>query len=145
MKIVINEKKEFQDTEIIINCRQLDEELIKIISSLKSLEEKVTGSLNGKIFVIDTLEIYYFESVDKKTFIYTEKEVYETHLRLYEIEERFKNSHFFRASKSTIINLSKIKIITPLFGGKVEAILENDEKLFVSRQYVKILKNKLDF
>lgn len=45
-----------------------------------------------------------------------------------ESEEKFANSDFFRASKSTIINLSKIKVITPVFGGRIEVILENDEK-----------------
>ena len=30
----------------------------------------------------------YIESVDKRTFLYTEESVYETPLRLYELEER---------------------------------------------------------
>ncbi|HAR86745.1 MAG TPA: histidine kinase, partial [Clostridium sp.] len=93
---------------------------------------------------LDTNEIFYFESVDKKTFIYMDKEVFQTHLRLYELEERLKNTDFFRASKSTIINLRKVKNIVPMFGGRIEILLDNDEKLVVSRQYVPILKNKLD-
>jgi len=31
-----------------------------------------------------------------------------------------------------------------MFGGRIEILLDNDEKLVVSRQYVPILKNKLD-
>lgn len=144
MKIVINESEDNEEIEVIINCKRIDESLLKVISSIRAFDEKITGSKEGKIFILDTEKIYYFESVDKKTFIYMNKEVYETSLRLYELEERFSNSDFFRASKSTIINLAKIKEIIPIFGGRVEVILENDEKQVVSRQYVPILKKKLD-
>lgn len=144
MKIIINESEDNEEIEVIINCKRIDENLLKVISSIRAFDEKITGSKDGKIFILDTEKIYYFESVDKKTFIYMNKEVYETSLRLYELEERFSNSDFFRASKSTIINLSKITEIIPVFGGRLEVILENNEKLVVSRQYVSILKTKLD-
>ncbi|WP_346868350.1 MULTISPECIES: LytTR family DNA-binding domain-containing protein [unclassified Clostridium] len=144
MKIIINEVKDIEDVEIVINCKTIDENVTRIISKLKALEEKITGNKDGKIFILDTNEIFYFESVDKKTFIYMDKEVFQTHLRLYELEERLKNTDFFRASKSTIINLRKVKNIVPMFGGRIEILLDNDEKLVVSRQYVPILKNKLD-
>lgn len=144
MKIVINESEDNEEIEIIINCKRIDESLLKVISSIRAFDEKITGSKDGKIFILDTEKIYYFESVDKKTFIYMDKEVYETSLRLYELEERFSNSDFFRASKSTIINLAKIKEIVPVFGGRLEVILENNEKQIISRQYVPILKKKLD-
>lgn len=144
MKIVINESEDNEEIEVIINCKRIDESLLKVISSIRAFDEKIKGSKDGKIFILDTEKIYYFESVDKKTFIYMNKEVYETSLRLYELEERFSNSDFFRASKSTIINLAKIKEIIPVFGGRVEVILENDEKQIISRQYVPILKKKLD-
>ncbi|WP_346915869.1 LytTR family DNA-binding domain-containing protein [Clostridium sp.] len=144
MKIIINEVEDIEAIEIVINCKTIDENVSKIISKLKALEEKITGNKDGKIFILDTNEIFYFESVDKKTFIYMDKEIFETHLRLYELEEKLKNTDFFRASKSTIINLRKVKNIVPMFGGRIEILLDNDEKLVVSRQYVPILRNKLD-
>ncbi len=144
MKIIINEVEDIEDVEIVINCKTIDENVTRIISKLKALEEKITGNKDGKIFILDTNEIFYFESVDKKTFIYMDKDVLQTHLRLYELEERLKNTDFFRGSKSTIINLRKVRNIVPMFGGRIEILLDNDEKLVVSRQYVPILKNKLD-
>lgn len=144
MKITINELEENEEVEIVINCKRIDENLLKIIGAIRAFDKKITGSKDGKLFVLEGDEIYYFESVDKKTFMYTDKDIYENTMRLYELEERFSNTDFFRASKSTIINLSKVKIITPMFGGRLEVVLENDEKLIVSRQYVPLLKNKLD-
>lgn len=145
MKITINESEDMEDIDIVVNCRRIDENLLKIIAAIRAFDRKITGTKEGKLFVLDVDTIYYFESVDKKTFIYLHKDVYESSLRLYELEDKFANSDFFRASKSTIINLSKIKVITPIFGGKLEVVLENNEKLLVSRQYVPLLKRKLNF
>lgn len=144
MKITINECDDFNEVEIIVNCKKIDENLLKALASIRSSEEKIKGYKEGKIIFLELKEIFYFESVDKKIFIYMDKEVYESDYKLYEIENKFANTDFFRASKSTVINLEKIREIVPMFGGRLQVILENDEKLVVSRQYVPILKKKLD-
>ena len=104
-----------------------------------------TGHIRGQIAFLSPEDIYYFESVDKKNFIYTDTGVYETSLRLYEVEEILGDSEFFRATKSTVLNISKIKTISPRIGGRLDVVLDNGEKMMVSRQYVTILKEKLDF
>jgi len=145
MKIIVNESDEFQEVEIIINCSSVDDKISRIISEIKALDIKIKGVKDGQIFILDIDKILYFESVDKRTFIYMDKDVYETNLRLYELEEKLENTDFFRGSKSTIVNLAKVKNITPMFGGRIEVILENNEKLVISRQYVPTLKSKLNF
>ena len=64
-------------------------------------------------------------------------------MRLYEIEEKYKNIDYIRISKSSIVNLNKIKSIRPDFGGKILATMENKEKIYISRQYVQNFKKKL--
>jgi len=145
MKLVINECEENEELEIIINCKKTDDNILKIVSMIKFNDIKLTVTRDGNLFILDIDNIFYFESVDKKNFVYTQDEVYETSLRLYEIEEIYPDTDFFRASKSTVINVSKIKMIKPLFGGKVEVLLENEEKLVVSRQYVSVLKKKINY
>lgn len=143
MKILIEEISEQPEVEIIIRCAQIDDTVQQLLASLRAAEKKLVGEKNGRSFVFGIDEVFYFESVDKKTFLYTEKEVYETPMRLYEIEERFAGSDFFRASKSLIINLARVKVLYPSISGKVEVTLENKEHLYVSRQYVPRLKEKL--
>ena len=145
MKLVINECEENEELEIIINCKKTDDNILKIVSMIKFNDIKLTVTRDGNLFILDIDNIFYFESVDKKNFVYTQDEVYETSLRLYEIEEIYPDTDFFRASKSTVINVSKIKMIKPLFGGKVEVLLENEERLVVSRQYVSALKKKINY
>jgi len=143
MKITIDESDSQQEVEIVIKCDKVTEEIEKLISMLRSSEEKITGLIEGETYLIDPSDNYYFESVDKKTFMYTETEVLETPLRLYELEEKLVNQDFFRASKSTIINTSKIQRLSPRLNGKLDVRLENAEKLVVSRQYVGRLKEIL--
>ena len=57
--------------------------------------------------------ILYIESVDKKTFIYTENQVLLTNKRLYELEDILDKRDFFRCSKSTIIHLNKVEKLKP--------------------------------
>ena len=132
MKINIDRSPEYLEPEITIKCSEITEELQKLISMLKGSDEKVQGVQDGNTYLIEPENIFYFESVDKKTFMYTQDAVLETHLRLYEIEERLSKHDFFRASKSTVINIAKIKKLSPRFNGKLDVLLENDEKLVVS-------------
>lgn len=143
MKITIQDCPADAEDEIIIRCKQVDEQLLNMIYGLKAGRDKLTASKGGKIFQIPPSDIYYFESVDNRVFAYAREDVYDVKGRLYDIEERFRHTDFFRASKSTIINLSKVKNFSPGFNGRFEACLENGEKLLISRQYAVGLKEKL--
>ena len=143
MKITIQDLPEGEEDEIIIRCRTVDEQLLKLIYGLRSAQEKLTLTKGDKLFQVQPSQVYYFEAVDNRVFAYLEKDVCETKLKLYELEKRLEGTDFFRASKSTIINLAKVKNISPAFNGRFEACMKNEEKLIVSRQYVPILKAKL--
>lgn len=143
MKLVINQQASCQETEIVINCKETTQEILHLLSLLNSLDSKLTGTKNGEIFLLRPQEILYIDTVDKKTFLYTESDLYETPLRLYELQERLGDSSFFRSSKSSIINIAAIKSIRPQLGGRLELVLRSGERLMVSRQYAATLREKL--
>ncbi len=143
MKIIIEEAGPEEEDQIIIRCREMNDNILKVISELRMGLKKIAGSKDGNITMIDPANIYYFEGVDNKVFLYCKQNVYETKLKLYEIEEEFRNTKFFRASKSIILNVTKIKSISPAYSGRFEALLFNGEKIVISRQYVSELKSKL--
>lgn len=143
MKITIQDVKPGEEEEIIVRCRNLDEALLRMIRELKIGRGKFTVTDNDKIRQIDAGDIYYFEAVDNKVFLYLEQDVFEVKYKLYEIEAEYENTDFFRASKSVIINLSKVRQFAPDFGGRFEAQMMNGEKLIISRQYVPVLKKRL--
>ncbi|GBF72822.1 putative histidine kinase [Paenibacillus sp. 598K] len=76
-------------------------------------------------------------------FAYSKNNVYEVKQKLYELEERYKEKHCFRASKSTILNIARISSIHPSISGRFHAVMDNGEKVVISRQYVPTLKRML--
>ena len=143
MKITIEDMEPGQEEEIIVRCSQIDGSLMKLIQSFKQGSLKLNLYRSGEIFFLAPEEIYYFESVDQKVFAYGKSEVYETKSKLYELETELPKKDFIRATKSTILNLNKIKSLAPAFNGRLEALLDNGEKMIISRQYVSELKEKL--
>lgn len=143
MRISIEEKADLSETEIIVRCQKATPQVMNMIAALRAFDQKLTGYREGQTFLLDGSEVLYIDTVDKRTFLYTESGVYETPFRLYELEERLAVKDFFRASKSLVVNFGKIKSIRPDFGGRMELTMQNGEKLFVSRQYAPVIKQKL--
>ena len=88
-------------------------------------------------------EVFYFEVVDDRSFLYTQAAVFEAKEKLYEFERLCAGSTLFRCSKSMILNAEKIDYVRPSLSGRFEAVLSNGEKAVVSRKYVADLKRML--
>ena len=143
MKVTILVKKADEEDELIVKCDYLDESLTKLINQFKTGKGKMNFYKDSKIVFVDPEEVLYFESVDDKVFAYTKDSVYETKSKLYQLEEELPASIFFRANKAVIVNLDKIDSLTPVFGGRFEAVLENGYKVMISRNYLNTLKELL--
>lgn len=78
MKIRIEEDPSAKDLEITIRCRQTNESVIRILEMLRMTDQKLTGHRDGRTYILDADQIYYIDTVEKRTFLYTEQEVYET-------------------------------------------------------------------
>lgn len=143
MKIQVNESSTHEEIEIVINCKSVNKDIEKVMAMLRVLDLKLTGMKDKETYILEASKILYIDTVDKKTFFYTEKEVYETPLKLYELEEQLVTSDFFRASKSCIINFNQIKALKPDIDGRILVTMNNGERLMVSRQYALTIKQKL--
>lgn len=143
MKIQVNESSTHEEIEIVINCKSVNKDIEKVMAMLRVLDLKLTGMKDKETYILEASKILYIDTVDKKTFFYTEKEVYETPLKLYELEEQLVTSDFFRASKSCIINFNQIKALKPDIDGRLLVTMNNGERLMVSRQYALTIKQKL--
>ena len=99
MKIAIDIDSTKQDTEILISCHTLTPEIEKIIATLRMLNQQIMVEKEQETHILDITKILYIEAVDRKTFVYTKEDCYESKLKLYEMEERLEECGFFRASK----------------------------------------------
>ena len=110
---------------------------------LRTLAERSTESFQKQQDAVDAIVRDVKANGDAAVFAYTQNDALETKFKLYEIEEIMDPRAFFRANKAVIVNLAKIQSLSPAFGGRFEAVLENGYKVIVSRNYVPKLKELL--
>ena len=133
-----------EDPEMVeIGCHEISDEVKEIVAFVKSRQGQLSGRVDGRQYEIAISDILYVESVDNRTFLYTAEQFYETRQRVYELEEVLKKKHFLRISKSTLLNLMKVRSIRPALNGRFSAVLSNGEEIIISRKYVSDLKNTL--
>ncbi|MGN7403087.1 LytTR family DNA-binding domain-containing protein [Cytobacillus praedii] len=136
MKISIQEISRELEEEILIRCHEVDEAINEIVNILKTETSIILGYQNDRVHRINLRDIYYFEAVDGKVFLYCRDNVFEVKHKLYELEEICKEKDCFRATKSTILNIPKISSVHPSCNGRFEAVFDNGERAVISRQYV---------
>lgn len=129
--------------QVLIRCYEVTDEVREIAAYVKSRQGSLPGTLDSRQYEIAVPDIYYIESVDGRTFLYTKDQVYETQRRIYELEDMLQTKHFLRISKSMLLNLMKILSVQPAFNGRFTAILQSGEEVIISRNYVKVFKAAL--
>ncbi len=144
MKIDILKDQNEEKIYVEIHCKDVTDEVSRLERHLKRFNSFIPASDNGEIVNVDLNDILYIESVDKKTFIYTDNRVLLTEKRLYEFEETLDEKDFFRCSKSTIININKVNRLKPEITRNILATLSNGEVVVVSRRYAIELKKLLN-
>ncbi len=143
MKITIDIDENVKETEINILCNQLTGDIENIIATLRILNQQMVVMKDEETYLLDVNKISYIEALERKTFVYTEDAVYESKLKLYEMEERLCQSGFFRVSKSCLVHLRFIKSLKGDVARKLRLTLENGEQIMVSRQYAEEIKKRL--
>lgn len=143
MKLTIEQSLENNEIEITIKCGVMDDRLRKLIESIRQYSFSLQCKNDSEVYSIPLEEIYYIETIDKKTFVYCKSEVYETNSPLNDLEEKFSTSNFIRVNKSCVLNLSYLSKVNPLWNHRLEAILKNNEKIVITRHYIPDFKNKI--
>ena len=143
MKVKVEVVEGIDEPVITIQCSEENEEIKAIVDYLESIKVTLIGKKDGERFVLNLQDVYYFESVENRTFAYVKKDVYEVNYRIYELVEMYKNSSFIQVAKSTIVNINYIKKISTLVNGRILAVLDNGEKMIITRVFANEFKRKI--
>lgn len=144
MKLSVEQIPIKNEEEVIVRCYNEKAKWVDAIRSVTAGELTINATADEKVYRIKLSDVFYFEIVEGKSFLYCQQSVFECKQKLYEFEKLCRNSMLFRCSKSMILNADKIKYVRPSVSGRFEATLTNDEKVIISRQYVSELKRKLE-
>lgn len=144
MQIEIKIDNSFTEPKIIVMTSSMTEDVQNIIKKLSEASPKIiSGSKNEKLEILDQTDLIHIYANSGKVLAVTDKGEYIIRLRLYELEERLKDSQFVRISNSEIINLNKVKSFDLSFTGTICVKLSNDAVTYVSRRYVSKVKKIL--
>lgn len=143
MNVTITENPAILDIEVSIACPRINERVQHIVASLNAFDRKLTGDRDGATYRLGINDVCYVETVDGRTFLYTDDGVYQTLLRLYELEDKLAGTEFVRASKQLLINFDHVVAIRSALNARLQLLLDNNESVMVSRQYAPAIKHKL--
>lgn len=147
MKIKIEIDDGLAEEEIVIRCKSLSEDVVsiqkRIMDAVNSrMQLEVTKGEKEYYIIID--EILFFETDSSGVVVHTANQIYEIKYRLYELEDLLPGN-FIRVSKSTILNSTKVRAIHKNITGASEVEFTGTiKKVFVSRNYLKLLLEKLE-
>ncbi len=147
MKIHIELNPELAEEEIIIRCPKLSDKITRMqqaLSELDSLSQKITLYQKETEYYLDLDEILFFETGVKCIEAHTANDIFQTKNKLYELEDILPR-YFMRISKSAILNTNKVYAINRnLTASSVVEFQNTHKQVYVSRNYFKPLKNKLE-
>jgi len=143
MLLNLEHRKTHKDIEVTIIYPEKNKTVERLISFINSLSIKIEGHTEDSIKQINVPDIFYVESDDKIAVIFCENESYKTKYRLYQITEKLNRFGFVQISKYCILNINKIDKIIPLSNRRMEAMLTNGKRLFITRKYLYDIKRML--
>lgn len=147
MKIRIEIDENLAETEVVIHCQSLTEEVGKIqhsISEVANASQKFVFFKGSTEYYLPLDEILFFETDEFGISAHTRDNVYQIKYKLYELEELLPG-FFMRVSKSAILNTNHIYSINRnLTASSVVAFAGTHKQVYVSRYYYKPLISKLE-
>lgn len=143
MKLQLLEKKRFGWTGNRYTIFKYDPTFKSDCSIYPSTRISYTRNFWKKLYQIPLNEVLYFETVDKKTFMYTQQKIFECKKTLSAIEQDLIRSNVVRISKTVLLNISCLVCVKPYPNHRLLAELNNEENLIVSRKYIPILRDKI--
>lgn len=135
MKLLRTREENLEENYLELHYDEIDDETAAVLERLRPALKYIEGTMDGKRLTVPLTDMYYFETVDRKTFGYTNNSCLEVKETLQGIIDEYENAGFVRISKSSIVNLYKIKKLQGDLNMRTLIHLKNDECLVMNRGY----------
>lgn len=145
VKVNISIDDKYEGTSITIESNEWTEELEEIVQFIKKGKtERLFGVVEDQTILLEPKEIDFVYAENRKVFAALSDRNIEIKMKLYEIEEVLSPHRFTRFSKSVIGNLNKIQRFELAFNGNLCVYFQSGNKEYITRSYVKKVKEKLE-
>lgn len=144
MKIKYDIQNIYREPEIHLCHKEKSREMVELHEMLQNLLGtgiRVHKDQEARMLVPSQIVRIY--SASKKVYIRTAEDCYETRERLYTLEEQLKDWGFVRISNSELVNIRLIEKLDMSHAGTIRMYMKNRDETYVSRRYVKKIKEVL--
>ena len=144
MQVEIKIDSTCEEPKIVILTDKMTDEISALVKRIsEEAPQVISGFRNDALEVLEQSKILRIYASAGKIFATTTSGEYILRLRLYELEERLDKNQFVRISNSEIINLKEVRSFDLSFTGTICVSLSDGTVTYVSRRYVKKIKQVL--
>ena len=142
MKLEVRLDPAEPEIEVVVRAPAMTPELAALLERLKN-DGVIFGFQGEAAIPLLPGDILRFYGEDKEVRAQTAAGTYTVRSRLYELEQRLADSRFVRISHSEIVNLRKVTALDLSLTGTIRVTLAGGTVCYVSRRYVKRIKEAL--
>lgn len=119
MKLILKENPN-KELTVTIEYPEENKQLQRIVNKLEAEDFFLVGNDNGRNYKVFVPEIYYIESVDKRTFIYTRDRVFRTEKRLHQLEKELGKYDFIKVNRNCLLNINELLHLEALGNSRLD-------------------------
>ena len=144
MKLELHINPSLTETRIAVYAPSRTSEVDALLDRLTAGDAPLLGFReDGAAVPLDLDTVLRFYGEDKDVRAQTPEAVYTVRERLYELEQQLEGRRFVRISHSEIVNLRKVTALDLSLTGTIRMTLTGGVTVYVSRRYVKKMKEVL--
>ena len=116
----------------------LNERLTALLADLRpepKRADRLAVKSNGRVLFLKLDDLDWIEAADNYVNLHVGADAHLLRVTMTALEARLPGEKFMRISRSTIVNVERIKELQPLFHGEYVVILRSGVKLTLSRSY----------
>ena len=145
MEIEIKTDSNYKEPKISIYTNNVnDPEISNLINIIKDFfSYSLKGYIDNQLYILEQNNIESIYTENKRIYARQDNVSYEIKNRLYELENLL-NRNFVRISNSEIINFKKVKKLDFKISGTILVYFISGNISYVSRRYIKKIKEYLE-
>lgn len=146
MKIELQIDEAYKDKKVIIQAPEIDNEIKELVEFLKKTSQKkesIKVYLDDETYILKEDEIESVYAENGKVYVKTKEKTYLSKKRLYEYEEILSKEKFVRISNSEIVNFDEVRNFNTKLLNTICINFYSGYQTYVSRRYIKKIKEFL--
>lgn len=146
-KVNLTVSDEFEKSEVTVHTydAKLGNRMVDYIYHFSDSPEVISLKTTKGYQMINQADILFLEAFQREIIIHVqEKKELSVRIPLSKIAENLDPQKFVQVSKSTIVNIRKLKHLEIAFSGNYYGFIDSTNKIVISRRYISNLKKKLN-